>query len=281
MMLRDAAGLPERFPIVPGYGVGLPTRDEGQTRYQRKREARKQRQHWEQVRRAEKQYAVQLRSVAHHIGSLAKLWDPDRPETSAWVIGAMRRYAQQLWPWATAVSERMQAEVARRDEIAWARHSAAMGRSLATEIRSAPTGDLMLALLGEQVSLISSLPLEAAARVHEWTVRGLETSERPAKVAEMIYASGHVARSRADLIARTEVARTSSKLVESRARHVGSDGYIWRTAGDADVRPIHKKLDGKFFRWDDPPVAGSAGQRAHAGQIFNCRCIPEPVVSDT
>lgn len=280
MRACDAHGLPEAFPVAPGYGVGLPAMDEGQTRWQRRREARQQRQHWQHVRRAEKQYAVQLRGVARHIGQLARLWDPDRPETSAWVIGAMRRYAQQLWPWAKAVSERMQAEVTRRDEVAWARHSAAMGRSLAQEVRSAPTGELMRALLGEQVGLISSLPLEAAARVHEWTVRGLETSERPARVAEMIYASGHVARSRAELIARTEVARTSSKLVEARARHVGSEGYIWRTAGDTDVRPLHKKLNGVFISWDDPPVAGSAGQRAHAGQIYSCRCIPEPVVGE-
>ena len=111
-------------------------------------------------------------------------------------------------------------------------------------------------------------------------VKGIEGAERPSAVAEAIYATGHVTKGRANLIARTEVARTSSKLVEARARHVGSDGYIWRTAGDADVRREHRVLNGKYFRWGDPPVAGSAGERAHAGQIYNCRCVPEPVVPE-
>lgn len=211
---------------------------------------------------------------------MCRFYDPADPATSSWVVGALRRYAQELWPWAVATSRRMLADVMRRDDRAWARISANMGRALRQEIQTAPTGELMQAMLHEQASLITSLPIDAAHRVHEWTVRGIEEAARPAKIAEEIYRTSEVTKSRANLIARTEVARTASKLVEARARHVGSEGYIWRTAGDADVRPEHKKLDGKYFRWDDPPVAGSNGERAHAGQIYNCRCVPEPVVPD-
>jgi uncharacterized protein with gpF-like domain len=102
--------------------------------------------------------------------------------------------------------------------------------------------------------------------------------------------------SHARLIARTETARTASVLTEVRAKSVGSEGYIWRTSLDADVRPkigtpnfaklntlamgSHRKLEGTFHRWDDPPIASENGERAHPGQIYNCRCWPEPVLPD-
>lgn len=104
---------------------------------------------------------------------------------------------------------------------------------------------------------------------------------RASETAKEIERTGDVTRSRADLIARTETTRAATSMVEARARHVGSEGYIWRTVGDVDVREIHKKLEGKFVRWDSPPVAGENGERAHAGAIYNCRCWPEPVIPDS
>ena len=246
----------------------------------KQRETLKERRAFASAHKAEAQYARNLRTIAKHCGALAKFWNPDDPATTHWVIGALRRYAEELWPWARATAERMLADVARRDEATWARVGRNAGRALRKEIAEAPTGEIMRALLNEQVDLITSLPRDAAARVHEWTIRGIEGSERPAAVAERVYATGEVTRSRANLIARTEVARTASKLVEARATYVGSEGYIWRSAEDSDVRDIHRKLNGKYFRWDDPPVAAENGVRAHAGQIYNCRCVPEPVIPE-
>lgn len=154
-----------------------------------------------------------------------------------------------------------------------------MSRGLRREIQTAPTGELFQALLNEQVTLIKSLPLEAAQRVHELTIKGLEDSTRASEIAKEIARSGEVAMSRANLIARTEVARTASTLTQSRAEHVGSEGYIWRTSDDSDVRHSHKQMNGKFVRWDSPPTL-SDGTTTHAGQIYNCRCYPEPVLPE-
>lgn len=252
----------------------------GPRRRARYKETQGQRTVFGRVRRAERMFARQLLAVAHSCGRMAKLYDPDRPETVHWLVGTLREYASSIEPWAEAAGERMLAEVARRDAQAWARHSANMSVALRREIQQAPTGELMRVLLSEQVELITSLPREAAARVQELAVRSVEAGERPGTVAEEILRTGEVAESRARLIARTEVARASSKLTEARARYIGSEGYIWRTAGDRDVRPQHRALNGRYFDWDSPPVAGSSGERAHAGQIYNCRCVPEPVVPE-
>ncbi|WP_233496782.1 phage minor head protein [Dyella sp. AtDHG13] len=175
----------------------------------------------------------------------------------------------------------MLVEVDVRDRMAWAELAGEMSRELRREIQTAPTGELFQALLNEQVTLIKSIPLDAAQRVHELTIKGLEDSTRASEIAKEIGRSGEVATSRANLIAQTEVSRTASTLTEARAVHIGSPGYFWRTSHDSDVRPDHKVLDGKFIPWNQPPIADRrTGRRAHAGCIYGCRCYPEPVLPE-
>lgn len=235
---------------------------------------------FEKVCRAETQYAKGLRAIAHHIGQITKAFAPGDPDQMTTLQRLLRGYADILAPWAKNHAERMLADVARRDFSVWARLSRTMSRSLRQEIETAPTGTLMRNLLDEQVTLITSLPLEAAERVHKLTIEGMLQGSRASEIAKDILASGEVAKSRANLIARTEVAWTASVLVQARSEHIGSTGYIWRTARDASVRKEHKALEGKFIAWRDPPIAGSNGERAHAGQIYNCRCYPSPVIPE-
>lgn len=200
------------------------------------------------------------------------------PEYVPTIEQLLRRYAEALTPWAERTAAAMLEDVNRRDAQAWAEHAEEMSRGLRLELRSAPTGEAMKALMAEQVALIKSIPLEAAQRVHRLTIEGLEDGARAREISSEIQRSGEVAKSRADLIARTEVSRTATTLTEARAQHIGSEGYIWRTAGDGDVREDHRELEGTYVRWDSPPIADKrTGRRAHAGCIYGCRCYPEPV----
>lgn len=203
---------------------------------------------------------------------------PGDPQALPKIEQILRAYAENLTQWAEATSARMLAEVNRRDESAWMQLSADLSRALRQEIRTAPTGATMRALMAEQVTLIKSIPLDAAQRVHRLTIEGIEDSTRAAEISKAIRASGDVSKNRADLIARTEVSRTASTLTEARALHVGSPGYFWRTSHDGDVRESHKKMEGKFVAWNDPPTLD--GMTGHAGQFPNCRCYPEPVIPE-
>lgn len=230
-------------------------------------------------RKAEIQYAAQLRRVAQQVGHLIDAFPAGDPSAVPTITDMMQKYSEALTGWATRTATRMLTEVDARDRQSWSDLAAEMSRELRREIQTAPTGELFQALLAEQVTLIKSLPLEAAQRVHELTIKGLEDSTRASEFAKEIARSGEVATSRANLIARTEVARTASTLTQARAEHVGSTGYIWRTSGDSDVRHSHKQMNGKFVRWDSPPTL-SDGTTTHAGQIYNCRCYPEPVLPE-
>jgi len=227
-------------------------------------------------RYVENQYGARLRRVADYIGDLVKSSvnvDPMR------IRAALERYSVALQPWAESVSAHMIKSVADRDRAAWFRTAGRINRALVEEIENAPIGDVVRALLHDQVNLITSLPLEAAERVHELTLKAVLKGERAGSIVDEIMRTGEVTRSRASTIARTETARTASVLTEARAMHIGSEEYDWITVGDADVRPDHQRLHGRRFRWSDPPVADRrTGARAHPGQIYNCRCIAVPVI---
>jgi SPP1 gp7 family putative phage head morphogenesis protein len=240
-----------------------------------------QRSKFARVRNAEVEYARKLKKIAHSVGHIVAGLSKEDPLHSAPVVReALHRYSGIVAQWARRAAASMLADVMRRDQDAWNQVAKRMSRSLSEEIRQAPTGEAMRELLEEQVELITSIPLVAAQRVHELAIRGMESGSRASEMVEEIMRSGDVAVSRAKTIARTETARTSSVLLETRAKHVGSEGYIWHTSEDRDVRPLHKKLNGRYFAWSDPPVAGSSGERAHAGCIYNCRCYAEPVIPE-
>ena len=231
--------------------------------------------------RAERFYGRQLKKIARHVGDIINGFPPGDPEALPTITEMLRRYAEALGPWAEATARKMLEDVHNRDKAAWAELSKQMSFRLAREIKSAPTGETMRKIMNEQVDLIKSLPLEAAKRVHEMTIKGIEDSKRFREYAAEIMRSGEVTQSRAVLIARTETSRTATALIQSRAQHIGSEGYIWMTSHDGAVRKDHKALDGKFFRWDDPPIADQhSGVRAHPGAIYNCRCWPKVVLPE-
>lgn len=232
-------------------------------------------------RRAEQNLARSLRKIARQVGDVVQAFDVTDPSFVPTFTQIMEKMSDALGPWALRTASAMVAEVEARDRKAWLEAAAQMSEALRKEIRSAPTGEAMRELLAEQVTLIKSIPLEAAQRVHKLTLKSLEDSTRSTEIAAEIMRSGEVAVSRANLIARTETSRTASVLTEARAVHIGSPGYFWRTSEDSDVRPDHKILNGKFIPWDSPPIADRrTGRRAHAGCIYGCRCYPEPVLPE-
>jgi SPP1 gp7 family putative phage head morphogenesis protein len=174
----------------------------------------------------------------------------------------------------------MHAQVDLKDLAAWRELSEEMRRGLLDEIRRAPTGAVMRDLMDDQVGLIKSLPTEAAERVHKWTMVGMTDGTRAAEVAAAIRDTFGVTQARAMLIARTETSRTAANLQEARAKYVGADTYIWTAVMDADTRPSHRALNGKVFRWDNPPLCDPPKVRAHPGCSFNCRCFATPIIPD-
>ena len=234
---------------------------------------------FKRAKKLENNYAARLRRIARHIGDIVREFSQGTLEASVAITAAMERYSRLLEPWAEAVGARMIAEVTARDDTNWKQVSGQIGRALHREIQQAPTGIAMREALARQIDLITSIPRDAAERVHHETIKGISEGKRAGEIAKVIMETAGVSRSRADLIAVTEVARTSANLTEARAKYVGSTHYRWETAGDGDVRSDHKKLKGTIQEWASPPIADSrTGARAHPGCIYRCRCYAEPII---
>jgi SPP1 gp7 family putative phage head morphogenesis protein len=169
-------------------------------------------------------------------------------------------------------------ETARRDEKAWRTHARLLGEGISQELKSADIGGAYQSLMVQQVDLITSIPRDAAIRVHQLATEHLYEGRRFPDIAAEIMKSGQVSRSRADLIARTETGRAAVTFQQARAEAIGSEYYIWRAVMDWKTRELHRSLNKTMHRWDDPPISGPNGERSHPGAIYNCRCYAEPVI---
>ena len=78
----------------------------------------------------------------------------------------------------------------------------------------------------------------------------------------------------ADLIATDQTGKILAQIDAYRNQQAGSTRYIWRSMEDKRVRPKHRELDGKEFKYDDPN-GGDNGQLP--GEPIRCRCYADPI----
>lgn len=246
----------------------------------------------------ERLYAQRLRAVARKVGQIVRQFFDGTPGSIERLTEALHEYERLLDPWARITAAGLVARANNQNRRLFRQRSLRISRRLREEMAETKTGAVMRESLERQVVLIKSLPREAAQRAMNLAYTGYATGQRageirrlppgaygpldkvPEGLAKEILKTGHVTVARANLIARTETTRVSTELTKVRSQHVGSEEFIWRTARDIDVRLRHQKLEGRTFRWDNPPVAGENGERALPGQIYNCRCWAEPLIPE-
>ena len=168
---------------------------------------------------------------------------------------------------------------------------------------------------GPTVERISSVPrsngsaLDRAEARHPRTTRGTQRAVRAESAQAWAQAEGQAGRQtalaerqgvavrgrtgnvgrhprarRARLIARTETSKATTALTQARAEELDLQWYLWRTSEDQRVRVSHRRMNNVIFNWKSPPAPEklvgekSTAGRYHAGNIWNCRCYPEPLL---
>ena len=225
----------------------------------------------------ERDYERQLRKVSGEIRRIL-----EAAKTDAELKLAEKRlgeYVKLLAPWADIQAESMVMRVYEANERRWGKYVKQYGFNLREAMTKGNIGQTVTKMIREAADYIKSLPLDEARRVGTIAKEAAMYGMRPEAIEERIKNEGDVTDSRARLIARTEVARSNSVLVRARAESLGSRAYIWQTAEDSRVRESHMEMNGKVCYWNDPPEL-SDGTKTHPGQIFNCRCIALPLLSD-
>lgn len=229
------------------------------------------------VKATERAYMQALRKIAKHVGGLIELYAHDGVLKNPHALqAALAKYAEELTPFAERVAAKMITATEKSVERQIKAQSKEAAKKMQVFLQSG-TGRTAIDLQRAQVELIKSLPIDAGIRAQNLAMEAVAGGRRPADIAADILASGDVTESRAMLIARTESSRASAVITQSRAQSIGATHYIWRTAGDSDVRESHAEMDGKVVAYDDPPDLD--GMTGHAGEFPNCRCYAEPILS--
>lgn len=86
--------------------------------------------------------------------------------------------------------------------------------------------------------------------------------------------------SHAELIARDQTLKLNADVSHERMQRAGITQFVWTTAGDERVRPMHDDLDGETFDFDSPPVTNEDGDTNLPGEDFQCRCVSFAVVEE-
>ena len=224
-------------------------------------------------RAAERAYQRQLRSVAEQVIRITQSARPEDAER------ALREYAELIDPWAQQCAANMIMGVRRKNDQAWASLANRMGLDLLRFMAVDPAGLQTSRMIRGNADLIKDIAIGTADRIAAAVQENLISGGRAEDLAAHIAEVGEMSLARARTIALTETSKASTALTTARAQSVGSEGYIWRTAGDGDTRPSHRAMEGKFVPWDKPPVLDT--MTGHAGEFPNCRCYPEPVIPRT
>ncbi len=110
------------------------------------------------------------------------------------------------------------------------------------------------------------------------------SGNRRESLLKLIQESYGVAENKAKFLARQETSLLMAKFKETRYLDAGVTEYKWQCVAGSPahpVRPAHKRLEGKIFRWDHPPITTEPDEperRNNPGQDYNCRCSARPIV---
>jgi hypothetical protein len=243
---------------------------------------------WAPKRRIEEAYRKALRKVL--LGLADSLTDYDDP---LGLVRAIKRfsYSRDFDRYAEATATQLVTHLFTDAGRTWrqAARANSRGRMVYQALRremQGPLGGAIRHQIERNASIIKSLPLDVAKHATEHILsehlRGARSDDIVSQIQGLF---PHFAETRARLIARTETSKTSTALTQSRSQLVGVQWYVWRTAHDGDrVRASHRIMEGVLVRWNIPPnpeaLEGEkhAYGHYHAGEIFNCRCYPEPVI---
>lgn len=132
--------------------------------------------------------------------------------------------------------------------------------------------------VSQNVALIKTIPQSTLGKMREIVYEGYRNGRTTTAILKEIQHTYSVNKKHARLIARDQIGKLNADLAERQQTDAGVEEYKWSDSRDSRVRPRHKHLNGKTFRWDNPPVVDTkTGRRAHPGQDYECRCVALPV----
>lgn len=147
---------------------------------------------------------------------------------------------------------------------------AAFGTDL---VASSPRiGTILSNHVSQNAALIRNVPVKLLDDLESTILQGISTG-RVRELEAVIDKKFKFGKTRSKLIARDQIRKLYSQVNTAVQQSVGVDRFIWRHSGSENPRPEHLARDGQVFSFDDPPSE-------LPGELINCECHAEPVLSD-
>ena len=137
--------------------------------------------------------------------------------------------------------------------------------------------DLLEKWVSDNVDLIKTVQNKSLDKMKEMIYQNYMKGTATTDIVKEIQRQYGMSKRHARLVARDQMAKLNSKITQYQQRDAGIEEYIWSTSEDEQVRDSHRELNGKKFRWDNPPL-NSDGRRCHPGEDYQCRCIASAVI---
>lgn len=139
-------------------------------------------------------------------------------------------------------------------------------------------------LVAEGAYQIKTLPLNISQRIVKRVAKlSIEGKRADTVAADIKRYFPEATKASAQLIARTQIAKTYAAITESRAKAIGINAYVWHTVGGPKVRDSHAHMNDVIVFYNNPPapeelIGKKSAGHYHAGGIYNCRCYEEPIL---
>lgn len=138
--------------------------------------------------------------------------------------------------------------------------------------------DIIQASVGENVSLIKSIPSDHFTQVEGAVMRSVAKGGDLHELSNDLQARYGVTRRRAATIARDQNRKATAMLERSRQTELGLKAKWLHSAGGKTPRPTHVANSGKEYDpqtgWYDPDVKAFIWP----GTLINCRCVSRSIV---
>lgn len=148
---------------------------------------------------------------------------------------------------------------------------------------NAQLADVIKASTQEAANLIKVIPQKYLADVQGAVMRSITTGNGLKDLVPYLTKQykGNVRHAR--LVALDQTRKSYQTINTSRLKTLGIKKFIWvHSGGGKEPRPLHIKMSGNEYKFDDPPYIGMMyGQeiRGLPGDLPNCRCICKPVIN--
>lgn len=166
-------------------------------------------------------------------------------------------------------------EARRHTETFMRQAKATLGIDLTSVVRLGDLEEYLETAATRSAGLIRGLSEGTIQRVQTTVTNAVLNGIPAADLRKKLTEDFNFSDKRAKVIARDQIAKTTSDLNRIRHTQAGLDDYFWRTSKDERVRPRHQHCDGKQYKYGKPT---DAEEGLPPGQPILCRCIAQAIV---